>query len=97
MRADRGDGDDFGLAMQFQTTVGIRGKSGAIVGTPCYMAPEQVAGTTVDARTDVYSTGLVLYTILCGKGDVQSPAPLNELHRAEKSPARSAWVGTRDE
>jgi serine/threonine-protein kinase len=42
-------------------------KSGMVVGTARYLAPEQVDGRTVDDRADVYSLGLVLYEMLCGK------------------------------
>jgi serine/threonine-protein kinase len=42
-------------------------KSGMVVGTARYLAPEQVDGRTVDDRADVYALGLVLYEMLCGK------------------------------
>jgi eukaryotic-like serine/threonine-protein kinase len=41
---------------------------GAIVGTPRYVSPEQVLGKPVDGRADVYSIGLVLYTLIAGRG-----------------------------
>jgi serine/threonine protein kinase len=56
---------DFGLA---RLKAGGRGrqKRGAVVGTPCYMAPEQGRGELGDARSDLFSFGVVLYRMLSG-------------------------------
>lgn len=56
---------DFGVARITNTTV--RTASGSIVGTPAYMSPEQVSGQTVDARSDVYSLGIMTYEMIAGR------------------------------
>ncbi len=61
---------DFGIARAVQRE-GLPGataitQSGFIVGTPTYMSPEQGSGDAVDARSDIYSLGCVLYEILAG-------------------------------
>jgi len=68
---------DFGVAklvaplgdVPMTTTV-----EGTIVGTPAYMAPEQATGGNADARTDLYSVGVVLYELLAGHPPFQAPA-----------------------
>jgi len=56
---------DFGLAT---TTVGDGlTATGAMLGTPNYMAPEQVRGKPIDARTDIYAFGALAYHLVCGR------------------------------
>ncbi|MBA3394038.1 MAG: serine/threonine protein kinase [Deltaproteobacteria bacterium] len=56
---------DFGLAT---TAIGDGlTATGAILGTPHYMAPEQIRGKPVDARTDIYALGALSYHLVCGR------------------------------
>jgi serine/threonine-protein kinase len=56
---------DFGIARMAESTEGMT-QVGLIVGTPHYMSPEQVQGQQLDARSDVYSMGVMLYEIVSG-------------------------------
>jgi serine/threonine-protein kinase len=58
---------DFGIARSLdQGEAGFRTKAGAIIGTPAYMSPEQASTVPLDARSDLYSLGVVLYEMLAG-------------------------------
>jgi class 3 adenylate cyclase len=56
---------DFGLARPLNPETHLT-RAGTLLGTPAYMAPEQIRGTTADARADLFSLGGVLYECLCG-------------------------------
>jgi serine/threonine protein kinase len=59
---------DFGISKQMAPTLKERlTQQGLLVGTPFYMSPEQLRGEELDARTDIYSAGMVLYEALTGK------------------------------
>src|SRR5690606_13463891 len=61
---------DFGIA-QISSTDDTRStrltQQGMMVGTPPYMSPEQFSGQTVDARSDLYSLGVIAYEMLTGR------------------------------
>jgi len=59
---------------------------GAVVGTPAYMAPEQVTGAAPDARTDIHGAGCVLYQMLSGSGPFGKGSPSEVMRRVITTP-----------
>ncbi|BBM86446.1 serine/threonine protein kinase [Candidatus Uabimicrobium amorphum] len=74
---------DFGLAKM--PSAASLSHTGQVVGTPSYMAPEQVEGKPVDNRSDLYSLGITFYEMLCGnlplKGDNLYNIMMSHVHK----------------
>ncbi len=67
---------DFGIARPVERLTPGHTQQGWIVGTPQFMAPEQLEGGEVDARADVYSTGVLLYELFSGQLPFTGTTPL---------------------
>ncbi len=85
---------DFGIA-QLRGAGAVSGLTvaGQLMGTPQYMSPEQISGGAVDARSDVWAVGVMLYRAATG----EAPFRGDDVRRARRShPARRAAAGERD-
>ena len=79
---------DFGLAKlhegatsdEARTVTDMRTRPGVIVGTVAYMSPEQAVGQPLDARSDIFSFGVVLYEVLAGRRPFTGASDLDVLH-----------------
>jgi eukaryotic-like serine/threonine-protein kinase len=95
----RGNGrialSDFGLAkhtaLEFEIT-----DPGLIFGTPHYMSPEQGHGQDVDARTDIYSLGIILYEMLAGEKPYTDANPMAIIYKHRNSPIPRLPAGSAD-
>lgn len=99
IKGDRAYLTDFGLARAGDDVSMTH--SGFLVGTPQYMSPEQVNGNTIDARSDLFSLGSILYCMLTGRVPFRGETPIailrkvaDSAHRPVREVNRSlpAWV-----
>ncbi|GAB2777730.1 protein kinase domain-containing protein [Streptomyces daliensis] len=83
---------DFGIARAMQSGVTSMTQTGMVVGTPQYLSPEQALGRGVDARSDLYSVGIMLFELLTGRlpFDADSPLAIAYAHVQEEPPVPSS-------
>ena len=86
---------DFGIARAMADSAATMTQTQAVIGTAQYLSPEQARGETVDARSDLYSTGCLLFELLTGRppfiGD--SPVAVAYQHVREAPPLPSSLAG----
>ncbi|HET8716953.1 MAG TPA: Stk1 family PASTA domain-containing Ser/Thr kinase, partial [Nocardioidaceae bacterium] len=68
---------DFGIARAVADSSSTMTQTAAVVGTAQYLSPEQARGETVDSRSDVYSTGCLLYELLTGRPPFVGDSPVS--------------------
>ncbi|MFF9122552.1 protein kinase [Streptomyces sp. NPDC014889] len=83
---------DFGIARAMQSGVTSMTQTGMVVGTPQYLSPEQALGRGVDARSDLYSVGIMLFQLTTGRlpFDADSPLAIAYAHVQEEPVAPSS-------
>lgn len=80
---------DFGIAkLKSSADTGTLTQQGMIVGTPYYMSPEQCKGEELDARSDIYSLGIILYEMLTGQVPFQASTPVGVVLKHANEPPR---------
>ena len=77
---------DFGVARLIQRTSNNLTQVGMVVGTPTYMSPEQLLDENVDARSDLYAAGIVLYECLIGQPPFEGKSPIALISKILSAP-----------
>lgn len=79
---------DFGIARAIADTSSAMTQTAAVIGTAQYLSPEQARGETVDARSDIYSTGCLLYELLTGRPPFVGDSPVSVAYQHVREEAR---------
>jgi serine/threonine protein kinase len=85
---------DFGLARAMDDA--SLTQTGILAGTPSYMSPEQAIGVEIDARSDLFSLGAVLYFMATGRPPFRADGALAVLHRICQEKHRPVWQLNKD-
>jgi serine/threonine-protein kinase len=72
---------DFGIAKAFTETATRITGSGAAIGTPAYLSPEQINGAEIDHRADLYAMGCLLHELLTGQPPFRGESPFAVMHQ----------------
>ncbi|MGW1909914.1 protein kinase domain-containing protein [Streptomyces sp. NPDC002076] len=72
---------DFGIAKAFTETATRITGSGAAIGTPAYLSPEQINGAEIDHRADLYAMGCLLHELLAGQPPFRGESPFAVMHQ----------------
>ena len=81
---------DFGIARAVADASSAMTQTAAVIGTAQYLSPEQARGETVDARSDIYSTGCLLYELLTGRPPFVGDSPVSVAYQHVREEPRPA-------
>jgi serine/threonine-protein kinase len=87
---------DFGIARALASGASTMTQTSAVIGTAQYLSPEQARGEAVDARSDVYATGCVLYELLCGQPPFVGDSPVSVAYQHVREDAKAPSLINRD-
>jgi serine/threonine-protein kinase len=84
---------DFGIARALESPSEDLTQAGSVMGTATYFSPEQAQGFAVDARSDLYSLGVVLYEMVCGRPPFTGDTPVSIAYKhVQEAPPRPTSI-----